>query len=313
MIDVRRLQLLQALDKHHTVAATAEALNVTPSAVSQQLAALAKDTGVALVERKGRRFLLTGAARVLLDHARVIFAEMERAEADLAQYADGTLGVVRVGSFATGISDLIAPAVAGLRRTHPGWRFEIVQAEPEESTEMLLTGALDLAVTMSSVHLPASGTPDFRMDPIMVEPFDAVLPYDHPLAVSPELDLARDLVDADWIMSAPGTAWYDCVAAACNQVGFQPRVVHTVDEFSAVFALVSAGLGVALMPRLAWTGLSMPHVVVRSVRNGPRRHIFCVSRAGGNPEPLLTAMRQAASKVPVPSASPLMVASSSAF
>ncbi|GAA3741888.1 DNA-binding transcriptional LysR family regulator [Spinactinospora alkalitolerans] len=307
MIDVRRLQLLQALDKHHTVAATAEALNVTPSAVSQQLAALAKEAGVALVERRERRFLLTGAARVLLDHAQAIFAEMERAQADLAEYADGTVGVARVGSFATGISDLIAPAVAELRGTHPGWRFQIVQAEPEESTEMLRTGALDLAVTMSSVHLPPSGTPEFRLDPIMVEPFDAVLPYHHPLAASGELDLAGDLADADWIMSEPGTAWYDCVAAACNQVGFQPRVAHSVDEFSAVFALVNAGLGIALMPRLAWTGLSTRNVVVRSVRNGPRRHVVAVGRQGGNPEPLLTAMRRAAGKVPMPSASPLTV------
>src|SRR5690606_15652379 len=152
MIDVRRLQLLQALAQHHTVAGTAEALNVTPSAVSQQLAALSKETGVALVERRGRRFLLTGAGRVLLKHADVIFAEMESAEADLAAYTEGSVGVARVGSFATGISGLVGPAVAALGRSHPGWSFEIVQAEPEESTELLRTGALDMAVTMSSVH-----------------------------------------------------------------------------------------------------------------------------------------------------------------
>ncbi|PSL00094.1 DNA-binding transcriptional LysR family regulator [Murinocardiopsis flavida] len=307
MIDVRRLQLLRALDQHHTVAATAEALKVTPSAISQQLAALSKEAGAALVERHGRRFVLTGAARVLLDHAAVIFAELERAQADLAAYADGTIGAVRVGSFATGISDLVAPAVAGLRRSHPGWRFEVVQAEPEASSELLRTGDLDLAVTMSSVHMPPSGTEEFRLDPVMVEPFDAVLPYDHPMASRTELDLAEDLAGAEWIMSARGTAWHDCVSAACNQVGFQPRVAHTVDEFSAVFAMVTAGLGVALMPRLAWTGLSAPHVVVRSVRNAPRRHIVAVTRAGAGPEPLLGAIREAAAKVPVPSAGPLMV------
>ncbi|TDQ53414.1 LysR family transcriptional regulator [Actinorugispora endophytica] len=307
MIDVRRLQLLQALDEHHTVAATAEALQVTPSAISQQLAALARDTGVALVERSGRRFLLTGAARVLLDHAEAIFAEMERAEADLVRYSQGEIGVAKVGSFATGISDLIAPAVAALRRTQPGWRFSIVQAEPEESTEMLRTGGLDIAVTMSSVHLPPTGTPGYQMHPIMVEPLDAVLPYGHPLAARAELDLARDLIDADWIMSAPGTAWFDCVAAVCNQAGFQPRVVHTVDEFSAVFSLVMADLGIALMPRLAWSGLTARNVVVRAVRGGPQRHIVALTRSGATPEPLLTAMRQAASKVPVPSTGNLIL------
>ncbi|WP_131098721.1 LysR family transcriptional regulator [Streptomonospora litoralis] len=307
MIDVRRLQLLQALGQHQTVAGAADALGVTPSAVSQQLAALAKETGVALVERQGRRFMLTGAARVLLGHADVIFAEMERAQADLAEYAEGRVGVARVGSFATGISDLVGPAVAALRRSSPGWRFEIVQAEPDEATEMLRSGELDIAITMSSPNLPPSGTTEFQIQPIMVEPFDAVLPYHHPLAASTDLELAADLADAEWIMSAPGSPWYDCVAAACHQAGFQPRVAHTVHEFSAVFALVQAGLGMALMPRLGWTGLSAPHIVVRAVRNTPRRHIVALSRAGYSAEPFLGAVREAAGKVPVPSAGPLLV------
>ncbi|GAB3496815.1 LysR family transcriptional regulator [Nocardiopsis coralliicola] len=306
MIDLRRLQLLRALDRHGTVAGTADALGVTPSAVSQQLTALSREEGVPLVERKDRRFLLTGGARVLLTHADAIFAELESAEADLAAHAEGSIGVARIGSFATGISDLLGPAVAALGRSRPGWRFEIIQAEPEQATEMLREGGLDLALTMSSDYLPPTGSAEFRMDPIMVEPFDAVLPYHHPLASSTDLELAADLADADWILSAPGTAWHDCVSAACNQVGFQPRVVHTVDEFSAVFALVQAGLGVALMPRMGWTGLSAPHIVVRTVRNSAQRHIVALSRAGADPEPLLGAVREAAAKVPVPSVGPML-------
>ncbi|WP_285733899.1 LysR family transcriptional regulator [Nocardiopsis sp. ATB16-24] len=308
MIDVRRLQLLQALDRHRTVAATAEALHVTPSAVSQQLSALVKEAGVPLVERNGRRFLLTGAARVLLKRAPVIFAEMERAAADLAEYAEGDRGVIRVGSFATGISDLIAPALARLRVSHPGWSFEVVQAEPEESPEMLRSGDLDVALTMSTGHLPPKGDPDFRTDSVMVELFDVILPYQHPLAARSSLHLAEDLSDQDWILSAPGTAWHECVSGAAHQAGFQPRVAHTVDDFSAVFALVQAGLGIALMPRLAWTGLNTAQVVVRGVRESARRHIIALSRAGATPEPLLTAVREAARKVPVPSVGPFAIA-----
>ena len=308
MIDVRRLQLLQALEHHRTVAATAEALNVTPSAVSQQLAVLAREAGVPLVERQGRRFLLTGAARVLLQRAHVIFAEMERATADLAEYTGGDRGVIRVGSFSTGISDLVAPALARLRTSHPGWSFEVVQAEPEESAEMVRSGRLDVALTMSTRHLPAAGDPDFRVDPVMVELLDAILPYQHPLSTRTSLHLADDLSDQDWIMSAPGTAWHECVSGAANQAGFQPRVVHTVNDFSAVFSLVQAGLGIALMPRLAWTGLHAPQIVVRGVRETARRHIVALSRAGSTPEPLLTAIREAASKVPVPSVGPFAIA-----
>lgn len=308
MIDVRRLQLLQALDHHRTVAGTAEALNVTPSAVSQQLASLAKEAGVPLVERQGRRFLLTGAGRVLLERAHVIFAEMERASADLHAYSAGDRGVVRVGAFSTGISDLVAPALARLRESHPGWNFEVVQAEPESSTEMLRSGRIDVALTMSTSHMPAAGDPEFQTEPVMVELFDAILPYNHSLASRTDLHLAEDLADEDWIMSAPGTAWYSCVTAATSQAGFQPRVAHTVDDFSAVFALVRAGLGIAVVPRLAWTGLNPPHVVVRGVRDTARRHVVALTRAGSSAEPLLSAVREAASKVPVPSVGPFAVA-----
>lgn len=308
MIDLRRLQLLQALDQHRTVAGTAEALHVTPSAVSQQLASLTKEAGVALVERHDRRFLLTGAGRVLLERAHVIFAEMERATADLHAYSAGDRGVVRVGAFSTGISDLIAPALARLRESHPGWSFEVVQAEPEASTEMVRNGRLDVALTMSTSHMPPAGDPEFRTESVMVELFDAILPYQHPLAARTYLHLADDLAGEDWIMSAPGTAWYSCVTGATNQAGFQPRVAHTVDDFSAVFALVRSGLGIALMPRLAWTGHNPPNVVVRGVRETARRHIVALTRAGASAEPLLTAVREAASKVPVPSVGPFAVA-----
>ncbi|WP_017613442.1 LysR family transcriptional regulator [Nocardiopsis salina] len=308
MIDVRRLQLLQALDHHRTVAGTAEALNVTPSAVSQQLASLAKEAGVPLVERQGRRFLLTGAGRVLLERAHVIFAEMERAASDLDAYSAGDRGVVRVGAFSTGISDLVAPALARLRESHPGWNFEVVQAEPESSTGMLRSGRIDVALTMSTSHMPAAGDPEFHTEPVMVELFDAILPYHHPLAPRTDLHLAEDLADEDWIMSAHGTAWYSCVTAATSQAGFQPRVAHIVDDFSAVFALVRAGLGIAVVPRLAWTGLNPPHVVVRGVRDTARRHVVALTRAGSSAEPLLTAVREAADKVPVPSVGPFAVA-----
>src|SRR5699024_12634829 len=129
MIDVRRLHLLQVFDHHRTVAATAEALDVTPSAVSQQLAVLAKEAGVPLIERPGRRFLLTGAARVLLQRAPAIFAELERATSDLTAYVEGNGGVGRVGSFSTGTSDLVAPALPRLRTGHPRRTCEVGRAE----------------------------------------------------------------------------------------------------------------------------------------------------------------------------------------
>src|SRR5699024_5530489 len=198
---------------------------------------------------------LPGASLSCPHRSAAVFAPLGRAASDRAAYVEGNRGVVRVGSFPPGTRDLVAPALARLRTSHPGWSFEVVQAEPEESTEMVRTGHLDVALTMSTMDLPPVSEPEFHAEPVMGELFDAILPYQHPLSTRTGLDLAEDLAGEDWIMSAPGTAWYTCVTAATTQVGFQPRVVHTVDDFSAVFALIQAGLGIALMPRLAWTGL----------------------------------------------------------
>src|ERR671910_64923 len=119
MIDVRRLRVLRALADHGTVAAAAKALHLTPSAVSQQLAALEREVGQPVVERRGRGVRLTGAAEMLVGHANLVLAQLEAAEADVAAFADGIVGTVRVAGFATGLAEIAAPAAADLRASHP--------------------------------------------------------------------------------------------------------------------------------------------------------------------------------------------------
>ncbi len=113
--DLRRLRVLQALEQRGTVAATAEALHLTPSAVSQQLAGLSRDVGVQLLEKHGRGVRLTGPARVLLGHASVVQEQLELARADLAAWQEGVIGEVRVAGMSTAISAVVAPAIAQLR------------------------------------------------------------------------------------------------------------------------------------------------------------------------------------------------------
>src|SRR5215203_1303143 len=129
-IDLRRLRVLRELDQRGTVAATAEALHLTPSAVSQQLAGLAREIGAPLLEKHGRRVRLTGQARVLLSHAVVVQEQLEKARADLASWDEGALGEVRVGSLSTGIAALVAPTFARLRSARPGITVAVTEAEP---------------------------------------------------------------------------------------------------------------------------------------------------------------------------------------
>src|ERR1700759_1423304 len=147
-VDWRKLRLLYELDRRGTIAATAEAMHLTPSAVSQQLAGLARDIGVPLLERRGRTVVLTGQARLLLAHAQDMRELAERTRAALDAWADGTVGHVRAGSLSTGITALVAPAGARLGRDRPGLTVRVSEREPEEALALLDSGELEIAVTV---------------------------------------------------------------------------------------------------------------------------------------------------------------------
>lgn len=148
MIDARRLRILRAVADHRTVTAAAAALYLTPSAVSQQLAALEQETGHRLVERNARGARLTSAGEILLTHTNAVLAQLERAEAELAAYGSGDAGTVTVAAFATGIGLVLAPAIAALGESAPGIRVRVQDAEGDASVPMVLDRQADVAVAV---------------------------------------------------------------------------------------------------------------------------------------------------------------------
>ena len=297
MIDARRLRTLRAVADHRTVTAAAAALFLTPSAVSQQLAALEQETGHDLLAREGRGVRLTAAGEILLRHADAVLAQLERAEADLAAYSGGVAGEVTVASFATGIALVLAPAIRALAAEAPGVRLKVLDAEGDASLPMLLDGRADLAVAVEYRGAPRADDGRLTRLPLYAEPFEAVLPLGHPLAGaagaagpgSPAavVDLA-DLAAEPWIGPYPGNPCHDVVLLACEHAGFQPRLVHSSDDFHAVLALASAGAGVALVPRSALRGADLSRVAVRPVDSEPAtRRVFAAVRAGAEAHPLL--------------------------
>ncbi|MFF8382795.1 LysR substrate-binding domain-containing protein [Streptomyces kanasensis] len=287
MIDPRRLRILRAAADHRTVTAAAAALYLTPSAVSQQLAALEQETGHTLLTRSGRGVRLTPAGEILLEHANEVLAQLERAEAELAAYADGTAGEVTVAAFATGIAEVLAPAIGRLARRHPGIRVRVRDAEGDESLPLVLDGGADVAVAVEYRGAPREGDRRLARVALYAEPFDAVLRAGHPLVPEREVALAA-LADSDWIGQSPGNPCQDMVLFACELAGFQPRIVHVSDDFRAVTALVGAGAGVALVPRSALRGIELKDVVVRPV-TGPAafRRVFAAVRRGAEDHPLI--------------------------
>ncbi|GAA4416739.1 LysR family transcriptional regulator [Actinokineospora soli] len=286
-IDPRRLRVLRALADHGTVTAAGRALHLTPSAVSQQLAALEGEAGQELLRRKGRRVWLTAAGELLVEHADAVLAELDRAEARLAEHASGQVGKVRVAAFASAIVQVVAPAIGLLRTRAPGVTLLVHDAEGQESLPMLLDGEIDIAITMEHRATPADD-PRITRDPLYAEPFDAVLPPGHRLADHPSATLP-DLADDDWIAPAAGNPCRDVVLLACEHAGFAPRITHVSDDFAAESALVAAGVGVALIPRTAARGAH----VLPVAGDPPTRRVFAAVRRGRETHPLITTVRTA--------------------
>lgn len=281
--------MLRALADHGTVTAAAEVLHLTPSAVSQQLAALESEVGQELLERRGRRVAITSAGRLLLSHTDVILTEVERAEQAMRRHADGVTGEIRVAAFATAISLLVAPSLTRLRKSTPGLRLVVVDAEGHQGITQLLDGEVELAVAVEHRGAPRPDDERLTRIPLYAEPFDAILPAEHPLAHRPGIALA-ELAGDDWISTSVGNPVRDVIEMACEQAGFEPRAVHVSDDFRAVAALSATGAGVALVPRHALRGVDTAGAVaVPLIDPVPTRRVFAAVRRAGADHPLIAA------------------------
>ncbi|MCX5198237.1 LysR family transcriptional regulator [Streptomyces sp. NBC_00249] len=292
--DIKKLRILRTLADRGTVTATAEALHMTPSAVSQQLTNLARQLGVVLLEPQGRGVRLTDAAHLVLRHTEAVFAQLERADAELAGYLAGEAGEVRVGAFSTAVPVLVVPAVAALRRSHPGVEVRVRETEAAESWELLSAGAVDLALSLAA-HAPVAGDPRFTRVTLLEDPLDVALPPGHPLAWAPGLRLA-DLSGERWIYGGSGP-WSEITRSACEAAGFVPQQAHSASGWTAILAMVEAGMGVALVPRMVTSRAS--GVTVRVLAHDrPTRHVIAALRRGAETGPavsrVLTALHEAA-------------------
>src|SRR4051794_10386893 len=181
MLELRRLRLLKELHERGTIAAVAEALRFTPSAVSQQLAVLEVEAGVRLLEPAGRGVRLTDPALVLVGHAARLLEGAELAEAELAAAAGEVTGRARVAAFQSVALRLAAPALQALARGAPGLRCELVEAEPEQALPALALGDFDLVLADEWPHEPHPRPHGVERHDLHRDPVALVLPERHPL------------------------------------------------------------------------------------------------------------------------------------
>jgi DNA-binding transcriptional LysR family regulator len=276
-IDLRRLRLLRELRDRGTVTAVATATHLTSSAVSQHLAQLSRDVGTPLLEPHGRRVRLTPAAELLLRHADEVFDTLERAQTEIDAYVSGATATVRVDCFATAIPPLAVPAVRHLAATRPGLTVQLHEADTEIALDRLLRDDTDLVVGLDGeVRVD---DPRFGRRPLMVDPMDVALPAGHPLTGKPIR--LTDLAAEDWIMPPAGLC-REIALRECAVAGFTPSAAHTADSYDAVLALVRAGLGIALVPRMRVPRPEPDMVVVALAAEQPRRHVALYARRAGD-------------------------------
>jgi molybdate transport repressor ModE-like protein len=290
MLDVRRMRVLREVAARGSFSAAAEALSFTQSAISQHVAALEREAGTQLVERRRGGVRLTEAGRVLVDHADAILARIECAEEDLAALAGLRGGRLRLISFQSGGSTLAPRAVAAFRERHPQVELSMLEAEPEEAAERLRTGEVDLALVYDHESTPGLLGPELELTRLLDDRYDAILPTGHALAKRRRLSLS-DLAGEQWVASTSVCGCRKITETVCREAGFEPRVAFEADETLAAQALVAAGVGVTLLPQLALTTLH-PGVVARRLSNPPTRRIWVARLEGAYASPASDAMVQ---------------------
>jgi DNA-binding transcriptional LysR family regulator len=286
MLDLRRLRLLRELARRGTIAAVAEALSYSPSAVSQQLATLEKEAGVRLLEPTGRRVRLTPQADLLVAHADVLLADMERAEAALAQSLNQTAGTLRVASFQTAVLALIPPTLSRLARQHPALRVEVTELEPEAALPALAAGGFDLVLGEEYPGFPLPRPRETERQDLLTDELRLITPAGWSEKSLPSL------ASRPFVLEPVGTTARQWATAACRQAGFEPDACYTTTDLQIHLRLVESGLAAALLPDLSGA-TARPGVTAYRLHGRPSRQIFSTVRSGAARHPRVQAFTTA--------------------
>jgi molybdate transport repressor ModE-like protein len=288
MLDVKRLKVLREVANQGSFSGAADALFVSQSAVSQQIAALEREAGMPLVERTSKGPVLTVAGQRLVEHADAVFSRLHEAERELAEIAGLEGGELRLASFPSASSTLVTRAISDFSRLHPKVALTFCEAEPEESMPRLRAGDFDLALTFDYPSVPVIDERDVHLELLMEETMHVVLPADHPLADEPELRM-QQLADEAWLCGRSPSSCSELVRTACSIGGFDAKISFESDDYHVLQGFVAAGLGVTLLPDLAIATIRSD-VVARPLHRAPTRRIWAASRPEGARSPATGAM-----------------------
>jgi DNA-binding transcriptional LysR family regulator len=291
LLDLRKLRLLRELADRGTIAAVAQALDYTPSAVSQQLSALEREAGAPLLEKAGRRLRLTDAGLALVEHAAALLARAEQAETELERLKGELRGTVRISTFQTAALAFLPDLLRRVAERHPGLRVEYVEDEAEDALPALALGEFDLVVAEEYEHAPRIRHPGLIREPLLEDGILLALSPAHPLARRRRVPLAA-LAGERWAVPRAGTGFAGMLVHACRSLGgFEPDIRHRSNDQRILVALAGSGDAVALVPALGQQE-GAPGVELREIAERPlRRSVFSAHRRAASERPTVAAVR----------------------
>lgn len=276
MLNLDRLRALHAVSAQGSINAAAETLNVTTSAVSQQLAKLELETGQQLLERHGRGVRLTDAATQLVARTQRVLSLLEEAEAELEATDDAVAGQITIAAFATAARGLAPQALRDLRTRYPQLAITFHEQEPHESIPRLVRRDVDLIIVNDWHNAPLALPDGLTKAPLFDDVADIALPPGHRLSKAKSVTL-RELAGEPWITWQPGSICHDWLLHTLRKEGHEPKIAHTAAEYATQLALVAAGLGAAVLPRLGRDPLPTGVTVVPA-EPSLRRHVYAAWR-----------------------------------
>lgn len=289
MLDVKRLRILREVAQQGSFSGAADSLHLTQSAISQQIAALERETGTNLIDRNRGNLRLTDPGQALVTHADAVLARLGEAERELHEIAGLRGGRVRMVSFPTAGATVVIKAVAAFRRKYPDVEIQLTEAEPEKSIPQLRAGDHDLALVYDYEYVPLPAERDLELHPLLEEKMQLALPKDHALADCERVNLS-ELSGENWIVGTDaGSCGFNCLVA-CRNAGFEPNVGFQSDDYQVHQSLVSAGMGVSLVPELLLTGRHPGLRALDIEPEPPVRRVWALTRPEATRAPATEAM-----------------------
>lgn len=289
MLDVRRLRLLRELKIRGTLAEVAEALQYSPSSVSQQLTLLEKEAGVPLLRKTGRRVQLTPQAEVLVGHTARLLETLDQAEADLAASLTTVTGTVRIAVFQSAALALMPDALTQMSSSYPEVRVEMTQREPE--TALHETWARDFDLVIAEQY-PGHAAPRYaELDRLWLTSDAIRLAVPPPRPNRPAIRALAETAELPWVMEPRGAASRHWAEQLCRSEGFEPDVRFETADLQAQIRLIESGNAVALMPDLVWTGRGTTARLL-DLPGDPYRTVFTSVRRSSAKRPAILATRE---------------------